>query len=252
MADAGRAGTSLEIGAGAGVEIVAAGVEIDAAVLPVRDVNREIRAALAGGAPVIVRNPGARHSLGVALLAPGQVTFDGSVGYYCGGMGDGPSIEIHGSAGWGLAEGILSGTIVVDGNAGNSAAAAIRGGTVVVRGDCAARAGVSMKGGRLLVAGNAGYMTGFMMQKGYIAIAGDAGDALADSMYEGTVYVAGEIASLGNDTVVEVASDTDQAMLEAAFAEFNLPPPRHFRRIVAGRKLWNFEKHELETWRAAL
>jgi glutamate synthase domain-containing protein 3 len=227
-------------------------IQIDAAGRPLRQVNREIRAALAGGAAVTVQHPGARHSLAVALLDAGMVTLDGSVGYYCGGMSDGATVHVRGSAGWGLAEGMLSGTVVVDGNAGNSAAASIRGGTVVVRGDCAARAGVAMKGGRLLVGGSAGYMTGFMMQKGLIAIAGDAGDALADSMYEGMVYVAGEIASLGNDTVVEAAPDAEQATLEAAFAEFDLPRPGRFRRIVAGRKLWNFQKHELETWRAAL
>ncbi len=227
-------------------------IEIDASLQPVREVNRAIRAALAGSSSVTVLESGARHNLGVALLAPGEVTFDGSVGYYCGGMSDGATVHVTGSAGWGLAEGMLSGTVVVDGNAGNSAAASIRGGTVVVRGDCAARAGVSMKGGRLLVAGNVGYMTGFMMQKGYIAIAGDAGDATADSMYEGTIYVAGAIASLGNDAVEADATEEEQAMLEQAFAEFDLPRPGHFRRILAGRKLWNFQTHELDTWRAAL
>jgi len=225
---------------------------VDASERPIREVNRDIRVALADGAPVVVRNPGARHNLGVALLGEGSVRFDGSVGYYCAGMSDGATIHVGGSAGWGLAEGMLTGTVVVDGNAGNSAAASIRGGTVVVRGDCAARAGIAMKGGRLLVGGNAGYMTAFMMQKGIVAIAGDAGDALADSMYEGTVFVGGEIASLGNDTVVEPATDAEQAELEAAFAQFALARPPRFRRIVAGRKLWNFEKHELETWRAAL
>lgn len=219
---------------------------------PIRDINRAIRSSLADGNRVVVRDPAARHNLGVALLTPGDVTFDGSVGYYCGGMGDGARILIRGSAGWGLAEGQLSGTVIVDDNAGNSAAASIRGGTVVVRGDCAARAGVAMKGGRLLIGGDAGYMTGFMMQKGFIAIAGDAGDGLADSMYEGAIFVAGAIASLGNDTVVDLASDDDQAMLEAAFAEYDLPKPGRFKRIVSGRKLWNFEKHELDTWRAAL
>ena len=227
-------------------------IEIDAAERPIRDINREIRDALAAGNAVTVRNPGARHSLGVALLSPGEVTFEGSVGYYCGGMSDGATVHVTGSAGWGLAEGILSGTIIVDGNAGNSAAASIRGGTVVVRGDCAARAGVAMKGGRLLIGGNAGYMTGFMMQKGFIAIAGDAGEALADSMYEGTVFVGGEIAALGNDTVVEDATAEEEAMLTAAFADYDLARPERFRRVVAGRKLWNFAKHELETWRAAL
>ena len=238
--------------AGAGTGVAAGPVIVDAADRPIREINQDIRTALSGGSAVTVTNPGARHNLGVALLGAGDVHFDGSVGYYCAGMSDGASVKVTGSAGWGLAEGMLSGLVVVDGNAGNSAAASIRGGTVVVRGDCAARAGVAMKGGRLLIGGDAGYMTGFMMQKGVIAIAGDAGDALADSMYEGTVFVGGEIASLGNDTVVEPATDSEQAELETAFAEFGLPKPPPFRRIVAGRKLWNFEKRELETWRAAL
>ena len=100
-------------------------------------------------------NPGARHNLGVACSTDvARHTSTGSVGYYCGGMNDGATVEIRGSAGWGLAEGMLSGTVVVDGNAGNGAAASIRGGTVVVRGDCAARAGVAMKGGLLLIGGD--------------------------------------------------------------------------------------------------
>jgi glutamate synthase domain-containing protein 3 len=234
------------------VEAGPAETVIDAAMRSIRDINRDIRRALAPGSAVRVINPGARHNLGVALIGGGAVRFEGSVGYYCGGMSDGPTMHVTGSAGWGLAEGMMSGTVVVDGNAGNSAAASIRGGTVVVRGDCAARAGVAMKGGRLLIGGNAGYMTGFMMQKGLIVIAGNAGDALADSMYQGTVFVGGEVASLGNDAVVEPATDEEEEELGAAFADFGLMPPARFRRIVAGRKLWNFEKHELETWRAAL
>jgi glutamate synthase domain-containing protein 3 len=219
---------------------------------PVRDVNREIRAALAEGRDVTVAHPGAHHNLGVALLQPGRVTFEGSVGYYCGGMNDGATIEIRGSAGWGLAEGMLSGTVIVDGNAGSSAAASIRGGEVVVRGDCAARAGVSMKGGLLLIAGDAGYMTGFMAQKGTIVICGNAGDALADSMYEGIVFVGGEIASLGNDAVIEEPSHDDQVMLDEVCARHGITRPTSFRKIVAGRKLWNFEHSELDTWRHAL
>ena len=134
------------------------------------------------------------------------ITIDGPVGYYAGGMSDGIRLTIHGSAGWGVAECMLSGTVVVDGNAGNGAAAAIRGGTVVVRGDAAARAGVSMKGGLLIIGGSCGYMTGFMMQRGRIVVCGDAGDALADSMYEGVIYVGGEIAALGSDAVVSEAT----------------------------------------------
>jgi len=225
---------------------------IDAAELTVRAVNERIRADLGSGGPIVVRNPGARHNLGVALLKPGEVTFEGSVGYYCAGMNDGATVEIHGSAGWGVAEGMLSGTLIVRGNAGNGAAASIRGGTVVVHGDCAARAGITMKGGLLLIAGDTGYMTGFMMQKGVIVICGDAGEALADSMYEGVLFIGGEIASLGNDAVIEEPTAADVAMLDVAFATYGLERPKRLRKIVAGRKLWNFEHAELETWRHAL
>jgi glutamate synthase domain-containing protein 3 len=219
---------------------------------PVREINLVIRAALAEGRAVQVVNPGARHNLGVALLTPGSVRIDGSVGYYCGGMNDGASVEVDGSAGWGLAEGMLSGTVTVSGNAGNGAAASIRGGTVVVRGDCAARAGVAMKGGTLLIAGDAGYMTAFMMQKGTVVICGNAGEALADSMYEGVVFVGGDIASLGNDAVIEAPTPDDDRMLDRLFTAHGVARPAGLKKIVSGRKLWNFEKHDLETWRAAL
>jgi len=219
---------------------------------PIRAINTAIREGLAAGVPLQVINPGARHNIGVGMVMSGELSIDGSVGYYCGGMTDGVTINVAGSAGWGLAEGMLAGTVVVAGNAGNGAAASIRGGTVVVRGDCAARAGISMKGGLLLVGGDVGYMTGFMMQKGAIVICGNAGDALADSMYEGVIFVGGQIRSLGNDAVIEEPSAADERMLDEAFATFGIARPAKLRKVVSGRKLWNFQHEEIETWRQAL
>jgi glutamate synthase domain-containing protein 3 len=242
----------MTAGAPAGPSEAAAVIRLDGGAESIRDLNRAIRSALAEGHPVGVSDPGARHNLGVALLRPGSVRIAGSVGYYCAGMNDGASVEVDGSAGWGLAEGMLSGTVVVRGNAGNGAAASIRGGTVVVHGDCAARAGIAMKGGALVVAGDVGYMAAFMMQKGLIVICGDAGEALADSMYEGVVFVGGSIASLGNDAVVEAPSPDDERMLDAVLGTHGIARPARFRKVVSGRKLWNFTTHELETWRAAL
>src|SRR5439155_24959526 len=112
-----------------------------------RAINRELRnAILAGHRDINVREPNARHNLGVALLEAVRVIFDGSVGYYVAGMMDGAQVEVRGSAGWGAGESMMSGTLIIDGNAGSGVAASIRGGTVVVRGDAAARAGVSMNG----------------------------------------------------------------------------------------------------------
>jgi glutamate synthase domain-containing protein 3 len=218
-----------------------------------REVNRAIREAIAAGAQEVrVLHPEARHNLGVALLQPVRVVFEGSVGFYCAGMMDGARVEVRGSAGWGAAESMMGGTVVIDGSAGSGVAASIRGGTVVVRGDAAARAGVSMKGGTLLIGGGCGYMAGFMMQKGRIVVCGDAGDALADSMYEGVVFVGGKIASLGNDAVVEEPTAGDRAALKELLVAYDVPPPAAFRKVVSGRKLWNFDKKDLEIWKAAL
>ncbi len=234
------------------VGATAAEQAIDCATTPMREVNKAIRGALADQRPVLVDNPGARHNIGVALLEPGHVHVAGSVGYYCGGMNDGATLDVDGSAGWGLAEGMLSGTVTVRGNAGMGAAASIRGGTVVVHGDCAARAGIAMKGGLLLVGGSVANMTGFMMQKGVIVICGDAGEGLADSMYEGVIFVAGRVDSLGNDAVEEPLTAEDERMLDAAFETAGMARPPRLQKIVAGRKLWNFAKDDLDAWRAVL
>jgi glutamate synthase domain-containing protein 3 len=226
---------------------------IDCSGKTTRAINRDIHDAIAAGhGDIRVLNPDALHNLAVALLEPVRIVFEGSVGYYVGGMMDGAHIEVRGSTGWGAAESMMNGTLVIDGNAGSGVAASIRDGTVVVRGDAAARAGVSMKGGTLLIGGNCGYMAGFMMQKGRIVICGDAGDALADSMYEGVIFIGGRIAALGNDAVIEEPDDEDRRWLKELLAAYRVPAPAGFRKVVSGRKLWNFDKNELDIWKAAL
>jgi glutamate synthase domain-containing protein 3 len=228
--------------------------------MSVREINRAIRQSLAGGATEItLNNPSGQHNLGVAILEPVQLRIDGSVGYYCAGMIDRAKVEINGSAGWGLAESMLDGQVVVRGSAGNGAGAAIRGGTVVIEGDAAARAGVSMKGGTILIGGSCGYMSGFMGQKGYLIVCGDAGAAFGDSMYETVCFVGGELADPGTDTVVESPTDDDlkflQQSLEAHLpAKLNEPgfSVERYKKVVAGRKLWNFDKQDWKTWKSAL
>lgn len=218
----------------------------------VRQINETIRRLIdAGEREILVRNPGARHNLAVAIVKDVAIAIDGPVGYYAGGMSDGVRLTIRGSAGWGVAECLMSGEVVVEGNAGNGAAASIRGGTVVIRGDAAARAGVAMKGGLLLIGGGCGYMTGFMMQRGTIIVCGDAGEALADSMYEGVIFVGGGISELGNDAVIADASPSEVREIRATLDRYGVSGPAAFRKVVSGRKLWNYDKKELDAWKAA-
>jgi glutamate synthase domain-containing protein 3 len=234
-------------------------IEIDAAGRATREVNAELRKRIAEGArEITIRNPGAKHNLAVAVLEPVRIRIEGSAGYYCGGLGDGARIEVAGSAGWGLAESMLNGEVHVMGSAGSGSAAALRGGTVVIHGDAAARLGVSMKGGVVIVGGNCGYMAGFMGQKGTLVVCGDAGEAFGDSMYTTVCYVGGKIGSLGTDAVTAPMSAEEAASLRTLLQSnlsaerfAGLPPAAEFKKVVSGRKLWNFDKHE-RIWQEAL
>jgi len=234
--------------------------DIDAANQSTREINRAIRRAIADGVPEItVLNSGARHNLAVAVLESTRIRIAGSAGYYCGGLNGGASIEIDGSAGWGLAESMLTGTVRVHGNAGSGSAAALRGGTVVIHGDAAARLGVSMKGGLVIVGGNCGYMAGFMAQKGTLIVCGDAGSAFADSMYTTVCYVGGEISDLGTDAVLGTMEAGETDRLEETLSSHlpadlrkTKPPAVNFKKVVSGRKLWNFDKREWRIWQEAL
>ncbi|MCH8292278.1 glutamate synthase [Candidatus Poribacteria bacterium] len=221
-----------------------------------REINAEIKRRIAQGeTELLIKTPNARHNLGVAILQPAHITFDGSVGYYCAGMIDGPTVEIKGSAGWGLAESMMDGSVIVEGSAGNGAAASIRGGTVVIHGDAAARLGVSMKGGLILVGGNCGYMAGFMGQKGTLIVCGNAGEAFADSMYEAVCFVGGKIVELGNDAVIEKPTADELTFLESTLSRYlpqKIDDIQNFKKIISGRKLWNFDKKERAVWREAL
>ena len=101
---------------------------------------------------VTVRNPGAKHSLGVGILQRCKIAFEGSLGYFACGLIDGPEVHITGRVGWSACENMMSGVCVIDGNAGSLTAAALRGGDVVVRGQVGARTGIDQKGGTIIVA----------------------------------------------------------------------------------------------------
>jgi methylamine---glutamate N-methyltransferase subunit B len=235
-------------------QVVTAHATVDAGSLTTRAINRSIKQLLAEGATDIeVVNPAARHCLAVALKTAARIRFKGSLGWYAAGMNDGARIIVEGNCGWGLAECQMGGRVEVHGNAGSGASVSIRGGLVFIRGDCGARAGISMKGGTLIVGGNVGYLSGFMMQRGTTVICGDAADGLGDSMYEGTIYVGGRVASYGADAVEKPLTDEDRVFLRDTLAEFEINADRiPFKKVVSGRRLWNFSKKEPELWRSAL
>lgn len=218
----------------------------DARTMTTRAINLELRWLLyeQGVTDVTVRNPGARHSLGVGILTRCRITFEGSLGYFACGLIDGPEIHVQGRVGWSACENMMSGVVVIDGNAGSLTAAAIRGGDVVVKGRAGARTGIDQKGGTVIVLGSVGSMTGFMMQRGRQILCGDVGPGLGDSMYDGEIYVAGSVASLGVDCVPGEWTAADTELIERKFRIHDLGTPPAFQKFVCGRQLYNYDTLE--------
>jgi methylamine---glutamate N-methyltransferase subunit B len=222
--------------------------ELDAAAMTPSEVNLKLRELMSRGfGTIVMKNPGAKHSLAVGILNRLNLTIEGSLGYFGCGLIDGPNIRILGRVGWSCAENMLAGTVVIEKNAGSTFGAAMRGGDLVCKGDVGARVGIDMKGGTIIIGGRAGAFCGFMMQRGRMVILGDAGKNLGDSMYDGTIYVGGKIAGLGVDAVPAEMTDLEAQWLERKLRMYGLTAPRgvkNMRKIAAGRQLWNYDNLE--------
>ena len=222
--------------------------EIDASNMPSNAVNLRIRELMEEGyGTIVLKNPGAKHSIAVGILNRLNLIIDGSLGYFGLGLIDGPNVRIAGRVGWSCAENMMSGTILIEKNAGSQFGAAIRGGDLVCKGNVGSRTGIDMKGGNIIVGGDTGAFTGFMMQRGRMVICGNAGKNLGDSMYDGTIYIGGEPQSLGVDAVWGAMTELDTAWLERKLRLYDLLPKGGvggFRKIVAGKQLWNYDNLE--------
>ncbi len=227
-------------------EATAVEVEVvDLAVTPLRELNQRLH-HLAGGAARPrhwrVLNPNGAHAVACGVDAEIEVVVEGHVGYYCAGMNKLATVRVHGNAGTGVAENMMSGAVVVDGYASQSAGATGHGGLLVVHGDASARCGISMKGIDIVVRGSVGHLSGFMAQTGRLVICGDAGEALGDSIYEAHLYVRGEVADLGADCVEkelrhEHVDEVRDLLARAGIDEFDAT---EFRRYGSARQLYNF------------
>jgi glutamate synthase domain-containing protein 3 len=150
-------------------------------------------------------------------------------------------LTIHGHAGVGTAENMMSGVVWVKGNSSESAGATGNGGLLVIEGDASSRCGISMKGIDIVVGGSVGHMSAFMAQRGNLVVCGDAGDALGDSIYEARLYVKGKVASLGADCIEKEMRAEHLADLERLLkAARRKEKPTDFKRYGSARKLYNF------------
>ena len=222
--------------------------ELDVKDLDCLRANQKIDQLMSEGyGTIVIKNPQGKHSLGVGILNKLNLIFEGSLGYFGVGSCDGPNVRINGRVGWSCAQNLMAGKVVVEKNAGSSFGAAIRGGDLICKGSVGARTGIDMKGGTIIVGGDAGAFTGFMMQRGRIIVLGDVGINLGDSMYDGTIFIGGKIGSFGSDAVTSdlTSSDKDWLKRKLKVAEIGENfDVNKIKKIVAGKKLWNYDNLE--------
>ena len=63
-------------------------------------------------------------------------------------------------------------------------------------------------------------------------------------MYEGEIYVAGNVGSLGNDAVVEDASEDELLDVWATLERYGIAERPTFTKIVSGKKLYHMDSLE--------
>jgi methylamine---glutamate N-methyltransferase subunit B len=216
---------------------------LDLTGMDLREVNRALQGynGTAERVPVRILEPRGAHALACGLDAPLQVEILGHTGYYCAGMNKHATITIHGNAGPGVAENIMSGLVRVKGDASQYAGASGHGGLVVIEGSASSRCGISMKGVDIVVGRDVGHMSAFMAQAGRLVVLGDAGPDLGDSIYEARLYVRGRVASLGADCIEKEMRAGHLEELEALLERADMDAdPREFRRYGSARTLYNF------------
>lgn len=225
---------------------------IDLATVRLRDLNQALHQVKNGSNETAweILNPKGSHAVAVGLDQPIIVDVRGSVGYYCGGMNDGGAITVHGSAGPGVGENMMSGAIFVKGDASQYAGATGRGGLLVIDGNASSRCGISMKGINIVVRGSIGHMSAFMAQSGNLVVLGDAGGALGDSIYEARLFVRGKVKSLGADCIAKEMRSEHIELLRDLLQRAGVDgvKPEEFTRYGSARTLYNFNIDNAEAY----
>ena len=159
------------------------------------------------------------------------------------GMNKQGTIVVHGNAGTGVAENMMSGEVRVKGDASQSAGATGRGGLLVIEGNASARCGISMKGIDIVVKGDIGAMSAFMAQAGNLVVLGSAGENLGDSIYEARLFVRGPVKSLGADCIQKDLTPDDREILKSVLSRAGINGEARiedFRLYGSARTLYHF------------
>jgi glutamate synthase domain-containing protein 3 len=209
---------------------------IDASGLHYRQLNEQIKAAVAAGETVIdLVNVCGHRYIGAGIDRAVDISIDGIPGNDMGAFMRGPRLRCSGNAQDGIANTMDDGLIVIPGHAGDVMGYSMRGGAVYVRGNAGYRVGIHMKSylGKeptLIIGGRVRDYFGEYLAGGRLVVLGldlPAGEPIvgrycATGMHGGTMYVRGEVAAdrLRKGVGAQEASSEDEADLRQILAPY--------------------------------
>lgn len=211
-------------------------LEIDAAGLYYRDLNRRIREAVNNGEKAVkVRNVNGQYYIGDGLRGASVIEVEGVPGNDLAAFMDGPTIRVKGNAQDNIGNTMNSGKVIIEGNAGDVLGYGMRGGKLHVKGDVGYRVGIHMKGTKkqaptIVVGGTAGDFFGEYLAGGVLVLlglnsSGDApivGDYLGTGMHGGVIYIRGTVDknACGAEVGVLDLDDDDKKVLKETLTDY--------------------------------
>lgn len=211
-------------------------MRIDAADLHYRQLNEQIKAAVATGETEfdLVNVCGHRY-LGCGIHKVINIRIEGIPGNDLGAFMSGPRLFCPGNAQDGIANTMDDGLVVVPGHAGDVMGYSMRGGHVYVRGNAGYRIGIHMKSyeGKeptVVIGGRVRDYCGEYLAGGKLVVLGldlppgepIVGRYCATGMHGGVLYVRGEVPAghVRPGIAIEEANDDDKATLRETLTPY--------------------------------
>lgn len=212
-------------------------VTLDASGIYYRQLNEQIREAVAAGATKIVLNNinGQRYLAG-ALEGPLEFEINGVPGQDMCSFMRGPKVRVKANAQDGVGNTMDDGTVIIEGLAGDVVGYAMRGGKIFIKGDVGYRVGIHMKAYMeklpiIVIGGKAGDFLGEYMAGGILLLLGMfsdkptepiAGRSLGTGMHGGVIYVRGEVPKeqIGPGLTAQPVDDADKAVIAELVKEY--------------------------------
>jgi glutamate synthase domain-containing protein 3 len=218
------------------MESVQTVLEIDATDVHYRELNAQLREAVANGvARIDLHNVFGQRYLGTDLHRPVEIHIHGTPGNDLASFMDGPRIVVHGNAQDGCGNTMNGGEVIVHGRAGDVTGHSMRGGKIFIRDDVGYRVAIHMKeyiGKRptIVIGGTAQHFLGEYMAGGVLVVLGLTlgpgeryiANFIGTGMHGGVMYIRGELEDyqLGKEVGRVPLDDGDRALLEELVDEF--------------------------------